>query len=109
MNAAADLWITPSLYEGFCVAAVEAMAVGVPVLVSDIDVLREVVGNNGLFAKQGDSQSFSEQIIKALQNPEEIAQRGQLLKKRVDERYTIERAARQHVELYRNVISKWTV
>ncbi len=43
------LYIIPSTYEGFGIAPLEAMAVGIPVLVSDIDVFKEVTKNVALF------------------------------------------------------------
>ncbi len=44
----AALFVTASLYEGFCLPALEAMASGVPVLVSDRGALPEIVGDAGL-------------------------------------------------------------
>lgn len=41
----AELFIYPSLYEGFGIPIIEAMSQGVPVLVSDIEVFKEVCGN----------------------------------------------------------------
>ena len=46
--ADADLLVFPSLFEGFGIPALEAMAAGVPVLVSDRAALPEVVGDAGL-------------------------------------------------------------
>jgi glycosyltransferase involved in cell wall biosynthesis len=47
--AQSDLFAIPSHAEGFCVAAVEAMASGLPVAVSNIHIFHEIVGDNGLF------------------------------------------------------------
>lgn len=44
-----DLYVMCSLYEGFGIAVVEAMALGLPLLLSDIPVLREVTFGNALF------------------------------------------------------------
>ncbi|MGB3556044.1 MAG: glycosyltransferase, partial [Jannaschia sp.] len=43
----ADIFVIPSLWEGFGLAAVEAMNAGLPVVASDIPGLREVVGDDG--------------------------------------------------------------
>lgn len=47
--AHADFYIAPSLTEGFCLPVVEAQKHGVPVVCSDIEVLREVAGDGALF------------------------------------------------------------
>ena len=46
--SAADVYIHSSLVDGFCLAVVEAMAAGVPVVVSNIPGMREVVGDGGI-------------------------------------------------------------
>lgn len=104
MNAAADLWITPSRYEGFCVAAVEAMAVGTPVLVSDIPVLREVIGEDGLYAQPGSSTEFAQQIIEALDDEQELQRRGDVLSERVDSKYSLDLVAERHANIYESVV-----
>jgi glycosyltransferase involved in cell wall biosynthesis len=47
--AHADFYVAPSLTEGFCLPVVEAQKFGVPVICSDIDVLREVAGQGARF------------------------------------------------------------
>lgn len=47
--AHADFYVAPSLTEGFCLPVVEAQKFGVPVVCSDIDVLREVAGQGARF------------------------------------------------------------
>jgi len=48
--AAADVFAFPSVKEGFGLAAMEALAAGVPVVMRDLPVLREVFGNAAVFA-----------------------------------------------------------
>jgi glycosyltransferase involved in cell wall biosynthesis len=47
--AHADFYVAPSITEGFCLPVVEAQKFGVPVVCSDIDVLREVAGAGARF------------------------------------------------------------
>jgi glycosyltransferase involved in cell wall biosynthesis len=53
-----DLFVMPSLYEGCPNAAIEAMAVGLPLLLSDIPVMREVSRGNALFFDPREPRSF---------------------------------------------------
>lgn len=48
LYSAADCFLYPSVYEGFGLPPLEAMACGVPVITSDASSLPEVVGENGL-------------------------------------------------------------
>lgn len=54
-----DLFVMPSLYEGCPNAAIEAMAAGLPLLLSDIPVMREVSRGNALFFDPHDPHSFA--------------------------------------------------
>lgn len=58
-------WVAlPSLYEGFGLPAVEAMAVGVPLLLADIPVLREVGGEAALYAPSRDVGAWRDLLAK---------------------------------------------
>jgi len=62
----ASLFVMPSIYEGFGMPILEAMASSCPVVASDIPVLRETAGDAALFAQSGNSDSFSHAIQKVL-------------------------------------------
>ncbi|HYC41325.1 MAG TPA: glycosyltransferase [Chitinophagaceae bacterium] len=57
-----DAYIMCSKYEGFGIAAAEAMAAGLPLLLSDLDVLREVSGGNAVFFNPGDPADLAQKI-----------------------------------------------
>lgn len=66
----ASLFIMPSLYEGFGMPILEAMASGTPVIASDIPVLREVGQSFANYVNPNKPAAFKEAIIKALgRNP----------------------------------------
>ena len=65
----ATIFVMPSIYEGFGMPILEAMAGDCPVIASDIPVLRETAGDAALFAKPGDSDSFSQVIQQLINNP----------------------------------------
>jgi len=65
--------IVPSVFEGFGLTAIEAMACGTPVIATDVDALRDVVENgvNGLLVKYNDVWALSEKILYLLKNKSE--------------------------------------
>lgn len=75
-----NIFISASLYEGFGIALVEAMAAGLICIVSDIPVYREVAGDACLFFDTGKSNALHE-ILQQLIN-REIDVRGLPLKAR---------------------------
>lgn len=70
--ALADVAVFPSLYEPFGIVALEAMALGAPVLVADTGGLREIVrhGENGSMMYTGDPESLTNQLRWLLREPE---------------------------------------
>ncbi len=68
LYAKARLLVLPSVEEGFGLPALEAMACGTPVIVSDAGALPEVVGNAALVFKSSDACSLSNQIRECIEN-----------------------------------------
>jgi glycosyltransferase involved in cell wall biosynthesis len=95
--------VFPSWFEGFCVAAVEAMAVGLPVVVSDIEVLQEVVGKAGVFADPNDSTAFADHITELLQDIELREKLGKRAKQRARSKFSLKRTAREYYNIYKQV------
>ena len=60
-----DCFVMCSLFEGFSLALVEAMAMGLPVMVSNIDVLKEAVENQGLYFDPNSAKNIAEVILEA--------------------------------------------
>jgi glycosyltransferase involved in cell wall biosynthesis len=96
-----DLFVLPSLWEGFPTVVLESMACGVPVVATDIPGTNELIqsGITGWLVQPGDSRALSEAIIKALKAPAlraEIAQRA----KEAVKAFSFGVIARQYEELY---------
>lgn len=97
--------VVPSLYEGFGLPAVEAMAAGVPLVSTDGGALAEVVGDGGLQVPAGDSPALADAIDRVLSDPElarALAQRGL---DRVRRQFCWSVCAGQMVDLYRASIA----
>jgi len=74
-----DLLVFPSLYEGFGLPPLEAMACGTPVVTSDSSSLPEVVGEAGLMVPPDDTEALAETIRKVLADSElreDLVRRG---------------------------------
>ncbi len=69
---AADLFLFPSLYEGFGLPPLEAMACGTPVITSNACSLPEVVGDAGIMVDPGDVAMLAEQIEAVLNDQTKI-------------------------------------
>jgi glycosyltransferase involved in cell wall biosynthesis len=75
----AELFVFPSLYEGFGLGPLEAMACGAAVICSNSSSLPEVVGQAGLLVDPTDTAALTEALRHVLGNPElrrDLQQRG---------------------------------
>jgi glycosyltransferase involved in cell wall biosynthesis len=66
----AEVFVYPSLAEGFGLPVVEAMACALPVVASDAAALKEVGGHAALYAPASDATALARQIARALEEPE---------------------------------------
>jgi glycosyltransferase involved in cell wall biosynthesis len=70
----ARLLVLPSWHEGFGLPALEAMALGIPVVVSNRGALPEVVGDAGLMVAPDDARGLAGAIEAVLCNPVKAAE-----------------------------------
>ncbi|MDY6989127.1 MAG: glycosyltransferase family 1 protein [Thermodesulfobacteriota bacterium] len=69
----ADLFVFPTLYEGFGLPPLEAMACGTPVITSNLTAVPEVVGHAGVMVNPLDVEELSRAIAGLLEDPEKRA------------------------------------
>ena len=108
LYAEAELAVVPSLYEGFSLPAIEAMATGTTLVATDGGALPEVTGLDGdtvLRAAPATSDALAAAIRRGLDDPELRARVGAAGRRRVVERWTWRRCAELTVEQYREVLA----
>ncbi|MDD4939890.1 MAG: glycosyltransferase family 1 protein [Candidatus Omnitrophica bacterium] len=65
---AADIYVDPSLYEGFGLQVLEAMSCGTPVITSNITSLPEIVNNAGILVSPNDIEGLAHNIVRVLKD-----------------------------------------
>lgn len=104
--ARATVAVVPSMYEGFGLPAVEAMACGVPLVSTNGGALAEVVADAALVVWPGDGNALAQQIKRLFDDAslrEEYAARGL---KRVEQHFCWERCAERMEAYYRERIGQ---
>jgi len=103
LYSAADLFVFPSLYEGFGLPALEALACGTPVVASNVSAVPEVVGDAALQVPPFDVEALADAIERLLRDDGLRAE----LRERGLERaalFSWEKTAAQTVEVYRRAV-----
>ncbi len=104
----ASAYVFPTLFEGFGLPVVEAMARGCPVVGSDIPVLREVGGDDMVYVDPYDPASIAAGVRKVVADPalrDALSAAG--LKRAAQ--FTWQRTADAHAEVYRKMVAQKTV
>jgi glycosyltransferase involved in cell wall biosynthesis len=103
----AELAVVPSLFEGFSLPLIEAMACATPVVATTGGALPEVAGRDGqtaLLVPPGDASALAGAIQTALADADLRARLGAAGRARVVDRFTWRAAAARTVEVYRRAI-----
>ena len=104
LYAEAEVAVVPSLYEGFSLPAIEAMACGVPLVTTTGGALPEVVGRYGesaMTVPPGDPGALAQQLIDVLNDDQLRARLGEGGRRRVLDRFTWRKTAQGTAEHYR--------
>ena len=107
--AEAEVAAVPSLYEGFSLPAVEAMACGVPLVATTGGALPEVVGPDGgagVLVPPGDADALATRIGQLLDDAPLRARMGRAGRRRVARHFTWGRTAERVVDHYLDVLGE---
>lgn len=109
LYASSEVAAVPSLYEGFSLPAVEAMACGVPVVATTGGAIPEVVGRHeetGLLVKPDDPSALASELLRALHDDALRERLGAAGRDRALSRFTWRATAEGTVEQYRALLEE---
>lgn len=98
-----DVMVQPSRIEGFGLSVAEGMAAGVPVIVSDLPALKEVVDNGrfGYVFKSDNADACADAIAKVLSR--DNSDTCQKARKRVEDMYDVRATAQNYIKYYESL------
>ena len=104
---AMDVFVLASVWEGMPNAALEAMAVGLPVVATGVGGTPEAVvdGETGLLVPPRDPDGLAQAIARLLRDPELWRTMGQAGRRRVEQHFSVEQMVRQTERLYEELLS----
>jgi glycosyltransferase involved in cell wall biosynthesis len=100
-----DVVVCPSLYEGFGIVLVEAMAAGRPVIASATGGIPEIVAHEdtGLLVPAGDAAALAGALASLMTHPDRARAMGERGRARACDRFPISRAVERHQQLYESL------
>jgi glycosyltransferase involved in cell wall biosynthesis len=102
LYSGAEVFVYPSLYEGFGLPPLEAMACGTPTITTSTSSLPEVIGKSALFFNPFDASQLAEALYKVLTD-EELRQRLSAKGLKRARKFTWEKTAEGTLEVYREL------
>ena len=98
-----DIYVHPPAFEGFGIAAAEALSAGKPVVATDVPGLAQVIGDAGILVPPRDPATLAAEVRNLINSPD---RRQQLSLVAVDRgrQFSIERTVAAYIDLYRSVL-----
>lgn len=106
--SACDMFVFPSLYEGFGIALAEAMNIGMPVIASDIETLREIIRNDidGVLVERQNSLKLAEAIYALTQDNGRRTYLGENARRRIEEMFGVNTYIKKLENAYQDLMYK---
>jgi len=106
--SAFEMLVMPSWFEGLCFAVIEASAMGLPVIATDVGGLRRSVvdGKTGLLIPPHDPEALAKAILWMLEHSKESKEMGLAGRKYFEELFTQDRMVEKTEELYEGLLGK---
>ena len=99
----ADVFVLPSYYENFGIAVAEAMAIGIPVVISDrVHIWQDIQSANAGWVTPCEVGELTKALQSAIETPEERKQRGENARQLTKAKYSWKAIAQEMIEAYQN-------
>ncbi len=101
-----DVFVLPSLREGLPMAMLEAMSVGLPVVVSAVGAIPQVIdnGKNGFLVKPGDARALASKLDNLLVSPMKLKSIGAAAQETVQNRFSRTQMVDSYCQIYLHVL-----
>jgi len=100
---ASDIYLHSATFDGFGIAACEAMAAGLPVIASDVPGLADVVRGAGALFPVGDHRALAHEIQRLLASPQRRREMGEASRKRARS-FSIDRTVDGYLAIYESIL-----
>lgn len=100
-----DIFVLPSYAEGMSNAALEAMACGLPLVLTDTGGTKEMLQGNGRVVASGDAEALAETLIELCNNPERRRSMGQKSRE-LALTLSWENVAQRYYDLYKEIVNR---
>jgi glycosyltransferase involved in cell wall biosynthesis len=106
--AASHLLVLPSIWEGMPNVVLQAMASRLPVLATDVEGVRELLGpgSSSQVVRYGDTQAFAEKLVTLMTDRKLAAELGQKNRARAEAEFAIERVVAAYEDLWRALVAR---
>jgi glycosyltransferase involved in cell wall biosynthesis len=103
-----DVFVLPSIYEGLPFALLEAMALGLTIVATNIIGVRDVLGQEaaGWLAAPQNPEALAAQIACAWTQPEDAQRRARAAQHLVETHFSVEHMVQQHLALYEKILQE---
>lgn len=101
-----DLFVMSSLYEGFALSVLEAMALGMPTLLTDIASFKEQCDDTAAYYKLGNKNDFLIQLHSLKNNRQQLAFLSRNCRKRALENYTLQKHLQGLKAIYSDALTE---
>lgn len=103
----ADIFVHPAIDEGFALAPLEAMACAKPVIMNNSHSAKEAIENgvNGYICNTNDVKSWTDAILKLLEDKSKLKNFGQNANRKVKSEFNWDISAKTHIEVFKKLVS----